>query len=268
MQFLYSAYLFGLLFIGIPVIIHLFNFQRAKKVYFTNVIFLKAIQEESNSYNKLKNILILLSRILLIIFLVLTLSQPYFSNNTSQATKQQYQYVNIYLDNSHSLENKRSDKYLLYAGVDYVEKISNLFSPQSRFQLISNDFSGYPNNFDSKKKILGKLEEFTYANVGRTLKKVSETYLDVIHPNLSHHVFLLSDFQKSTIGNLLQLTWDSLHHYYIIPLTPDSKSNVYIDSVWLENPFIRPLENNLCYVRIVNTGDENLKDKIIKLYGG
>ena len=47
MQFLYPGFLFALAAIAIPIIIHLFNFRKFKKVYFTNVAFLKEIKHET-----------------------------------------------------------------------------------------------------------------------------------------------------------------------------------------------------------------------------
>ncbi|MGV2482393.1 UNVERIFIED_CONTAM: BatA domain-containing protein, partial [Salmonella enterica subsp. enterica serovar Weltevreden] len=54
MNFLFPTFLIGLAAIAIPVIIHLFNFRRYKKVYFTNVRFLKELKQESDSKSRLK----------------------------------------------------------------------------------------------------------------------------------------------------------------------------------------------------------------------
>jgi Na+/H+ antiporter NhaD/arsenite permease-like protein len=78
MGFLYPNFLWALFAILIPVIIHLFYFKRFKKVYFSNTKFLKEIKEETTNKNKIKNLLVLLSRILAIVFLVLAFAQPYF----------------------------------------------------------------------------------------------------------------------------------------------------------------------------------------------
>jgi len=47
MQFLYPSFLWALLALAIPIIIHLFYFRRFKKVFFTNVKFLKEVKEET-----------------------------------------------------------------------------------------------------------------------------------------------------------------------------------------------------------------------------
>ncbi|MDO9613526.1 MAG: BatA domain-containing protein, partial [Bacteroidota bacterium] len=45
MSFLYPVFLFALLALAIPVIIHLFNFRRYKTLYFSNVTLLKLIKK-------------------------------------------------------------------------------------------------------------------------------------------------------------------------------------------------------------------------------
>ena len=77
MQFLYPNILWALFTLTIPVIIHLFNFRRYKTVYFSNVAFLKNIRKETKSRSNLKNILILIARLLALAFLVLVFDLNY-----------------------------------------------------------------------------------------------------------------------------------------------------------------------------------------------
>ena len=77
MQFLYPSFLWALLALAIPIIIHLFFFRRFKKVYFTNVKFLKEVKEETSARRKLRNFLVLLMRLLAIAMLVFAFAQPF-----------------------------------------------------------------------------------------------------------------------------------------------------------------------------------------------
>jgi hypothetical protein len=77
MKFLYPTFLIALLVLALPIIIHFFNFKRYKTVYFSNVGFLKHIQQETRKKSQLKHLLILLSRILALAALVLAFSRPY-----------------------------------------------------------------------------------------------------------------------------------------------------------------------------------------------
>src|ERR1700748_2465958 len=102
MHFLYPAFLFALVSLAIPVLIHLFNFRRYQKVYFSNVQFLKEIQEQQSSRKNLKERLILAARLLALTFLVLAFTKPYIpGQNSISAGKQQA--ISIFVDNSYSM---------------------------------------------------------------------------------------------------------------------------------------------------------------------
>ena len=100
MQFLFPSVLWVLLALAIPIIIHLFHFRRFKKVYFTNVKFLKEIKEEKSTRNKLRNLLVLLSRLAAMACLIFAFAQPFLAKEDSAKTGKNY--VSIFLDNSNS----------------------------------------------------------------------------------------------------------------------------------------------------------------------
>ncbi len=85
MHFIHPWYLTGLLALAIPIIIHLFNFHRYKKIYFTNVRFLEVLQTETRRTSRLRNIILLLLRMLFITAVVLAFAQPYFGKITYSA---------------------------------------------------------------------------------------------------------------------------------------------------------------------------------------
>src|SRR3954466_8318477 len=84
MHFIYPGFLFALFTLSIPVIVHLFNFRRFKKIYFTNVRFLREIKQDTQSKSRLRHLLILISRILAVTFLVLAFAQPYIPVSSKQ----------------------------------------------------------------------------------------------------------------------------------------------------------------------------------------
>src|SRR5476651_2511732 len=103
MQFIYPAFIFGLLSLAIPFIIHLFHFRRYQKVYFSNVQFLKNIQQKQSSRKNLKRRLILASRMLALMFLVLAFSKPFIPSGHAQTSNKQHT-VSVFIDNSYSMQ--------------------------------------------------------------------------------------------------------------------------------------------------------------------
>ena len=85
MQFVFPWFLLALFALAIPVIIHLFYFRKFKKVYFSDIRFLKQVQEEKSTIEKLKKRLILASRLLALFFLILAFVQPFIGNNKKRS---------------------------------------------------------------------------------------------------------------------------------------------------------------------------------------
>ena len=124
MQFLYPTFLFALSAIAIPIIIHLFYFRRFKKVYFTNVRFLKEVKEETSARQKLRNLLVLLLRCLAIAFLVFAFAQPFIPRDVE--VKQGQQAVSVFVDNSFSMSAMSQDVPLLENAKQKAKEIKNI----------------------------------------------------------------------------------------------------------------------------------------------
>src|SRR5690348_10075359 len=139
MQFVYPSFLFALTAVSIPIIIHLFNFRKYKKVLFTNVRFLQEIKQDTKSRSQLKHLLILLARILAIIFLALAFAQPYLPL-AKAAIVRGLRDVSIYIDNSFSMEAVGKNGSLVEVAKKKAHDIAMAYNPSDRFQLLTNDF--------------------------------------------------------------------------------------------------------------------------------
>ena len=76
MTFLNPAVLFGLLAASIPILIHLFNLRKLKRIEFSTLAFLKELQKNKIRKVKLKQWILLALRVLIILFLVLAFARP------------------------------------------------------------------------------------------------------------------------------------------------------------------------------------------------
>ena len=76
MIFLNPVVLFGLIAASIPVIIHLLNLRKLKKINFSTLKFLNELQKNKIRRVKLKQWLLLALRMLIILFLVTAFARP------------------------------------------------------------------------------------------------------------------------------------------------------------------------------------------------
>ena len=107
MQFLYPAFLWALTALAIPIILHLFYFRRYKKVFFSNLRFLREVKEETSARNKLRNLLILLARLLAMAGIIFAFAQPVIP--LKNAVKAGIRDVSVFIDNSFSMQSFGKD---------------------------------------------------------------------------------------------------------------------------------------------------------------
>jgi hypothetical protein len=267
MSFLFPSFLWGLLAISIPIAIHIFNFRRTKRVYFTNVSFLKAVETQTKSIRKIKHWLILAARILAITCLVMAFAQPILPGK-NKSTSQKQGITSIYLDNSFSMENELNSKRYIDLATSRLSDLLGVFKNATSLQLVTNDFSAQEQGLHNADKIRDQLTTIRLANTPRTLESVYRRQQNIIsrHENGGkNQLFWFSDFQKSTVGDLSSLKIDTTDQVFLVPVQAVAEKNVYVDSVWLNTPFIRELQNNILFVKVSNSGSEEAKNIVLKL---
>lgn len=258
MNFLSPGFLWALFALAIPIIIHLFNFRKTRQVYFSNTRVLKQVKEVSTAKRKLKHYLILFSRLLFIFFLVLVFAQPIIPAREQAGTQRS---VTLYLDNSLSMSAQLEDKTQAFnVGVDFIENIVNLFPPETRYRLITNDFAPFSNNFKTKAEILDLLTQVSLSPISRNASEIINKISD--SPTIGE-VFWVSDFQQSTFDRINNP--DSSVRWHLVPITPSFSDNIFIDTAYLENPFAVGQEKNSLTVKIRNDGRNAREQLGVKL---
>ncbi|GAA4448261.1 BatA domain-containing protein [Nibrella saemangeumensis] len=268
MSFLYPSFLLGLLAVSVPIAIHLFNFRRTRRVYFTNVALLKTVQTETKSFRRLKHWLLLAARVLFIACLVLAFAQPFIpSKNKLGLTRQGA--TSLYLDNSYSMQNEQNEKRYLDMAIGKLDELMGLFRNASSLQLLTNDFSADEQTLASADAIRDRVTAVRFAHTPRTLEAVyrrQKNLLATTNPGGRNQLFWFSDFQRSTAGDLGRLQFDTTDRVFLVPLDAKPTRNVYVDSVWLSTPFIREMQNNSLNVKLSNSGRDAVRNLPIRLY--
>ncbi|HEY9047031.1 MAG TPA: BatA domain-containing protein [Ohtaekwangia sp.] len=261
MNFLYPSFLWALGVLAIPIIIHLFNFRRTTRIYFSNNRFLRQVKEATTAKRKLKHYLILASRLLFLFFLVITFCQPIIPAKDQLSNNHT---IILYLDNSQSMSAQMDDKTRgLDAGIKFIGDIVSLFPPDTRYKLITNDFAPFSNSFKTKAEVVDLLTQIRLSPVSRTMPEI----IDRIRQQGSvqeREVFWISDFQKSTLG-AIPASLDSISQWHLVPIRFAPLSNIFVDSAYLENPFAASGERNVLRVKVRNDGKRDIDQLNLKL---
>lgn len=134
MQFAFPLFLIALASILIPLIIHLFYFQRYRTEYFSNVRFLKEVVEEKQTRSRLQNILVLLARIFFLVFLVMAFAQPFLQDN-NKSENERPDFVSIFIDNSFSMEGLSSETPVFQVAANKAKEIIRSYPEGTSFQI-------------------------------------------------------------------------------------------------------------------------------------
>ena len=259
MRFLYPNMLWGLLALLIPIVIHLFNFRRHKLVYFSNTAVLRSIQQENAKTRKLKYLVTLLLRCLFIAALVLAFAFPYHPEkqlnvNTSDNI------IGVYIDNSMSMKGQSQRTTMIEDARQSARDLVYKLNPSNRYLLMTNSFeiqNEYPMN---KEEMLDQLDRMNPDGSPVPMGEVMERFEMLSHQHgfKTSTLFVYSDFQKNTF-DLSSAKNDTTMQVVVVPMTPEFKTNLYIDSVWLASPVVQPGLTNDLNVRVVNQGDKEVK---------
>ena len=267
MMFVYPAFLWALAAVSIPIIIHLFNFRRYQKVYFTNVKFLKELQHQSKSKSRLRELLVLIARCLAIACLVMAFCQPVLQDKNAVVTNSGAKAISIYIDNSFSMQNVNKQGPLIDIAKTKAKEIIKTFGNGDQFQIITNDFEGKHQRFNSKDDAINVVDEIKASSAVRLLSDVIKRQTEFLNSsNLSNQkIYCLSDAQQTTF-NLDDLKNDSTIKTTLIPLKPNEINNTYIDSCWFETPLQQKGFIQKLHATIVNNGSVNLEVGAAKLF--
>ncbi len=265
MKFAHPDFLYALFALAIPVLIHLFNFRRFKTVYFTNVRFLRELQEQTKRQSQLKHYLVLLSRLLTVAYLVFAFAGPYRADEAQSSGTQSF--VSLYIDNSFSMDGQSSEGRLLDVAKQRAVEVVESYGSTDRFQILTNDFEGRHQRWITQEAAVNELEQIELSPQVRPLEQVYRRQADMRSEMDRDGVFepiWFSDFQRS--GNEFS-TWqpDSSFPVRWVRFEPEIEQNLYIDSVSFDRPLRQPDQNEVLRVWVRFAGAEARTDIPLRL---
>ncbi|RLD49529.1 MAG: hypothetical protein DRI94_11085 [Bacteroidetes bacterium] len=268
-SFLYPSFLWASFLIAIPIIIHLFNFRRYKTVYFSNVSFLQDIKQQTQSKSRLRHILVLLARIFFILALVIAFAQP-VKFNKSQVINNLPNKVAIYIDNSYSTNLESQNGKVIELEKKYAKSIIDAYNTNADFYIFTNEPSSKNNQKLNKKKAVERVLNVNSTHYTVKLSNIIDKVKDIItesNKSLKSNkiIYLVSDMQKST-ADINKLNPDTLSDINIVPVFPQSKNNLFIDTCWFDNPTHKINQQEVLNITITNSSNDNYNKIPVKLF--
>ncbi|MCH7962424.1 MAG: BatA domain-containing protein [Bacteroidetes bacterium] len=211
MTFLNPAILIGLAAATIPVIIHLLNLRKLKKIEFSTLIFLKELQKNKIRRVKLKQWLLLALRVLIILLIVTAFARPTLEGvsigGTTSAAKTT---ALLILDDSFSMSVvDQNGSYINQAKQIIKELLTNLEEgDEAGLILVSGDIEGEVAVTTNINSVAEKLKNINVSDASGTINSalIKASNLILESKNFNKEIYLLSDFQKDRIAIEQNLT--------------------------------------------------------------
>ncbi|MDH3267840.1 MAG: BatA and WFA domain-containing protein, partial [Ignavibacteria bacterium] len=205
MTFLNPAILFGLLAASIPIIIHLLNLRKLKKIEFSTLQFLKELQKNKIRKIKLKQWLLLALRVLIILCIVTAFARPTLVGvsigGTTSAAKTTAVFI---LDDTFSMSIVDQNGSNFNQAKEAIKNILTQFEEGDEFGLVL--VSHQPeeivmtSNFEKfSEEVNSTTISFASSKLNNSIIKAAELIGEA--KNFNKEIYLLTDFQKGRLAS-------------------------------------------------------------------
>jgi uncharacterized membrane protein len=275
MIFLNPAILFGLLAASIPVIIHLFNLRKLKKIEFSTLAFLKELQKNKIRKIKLKQWILLALRVLIILFVVMAFARPALQSiqigGTTSAAKTTAIFI---LDDTFSMSVVDQKGSYFNQSKEIIKQVLSKLQEGDEVGLI------LVSNTRAENKLTSNLSEFiknvdqldlsfASADLNSSITKASQIISE--SKNFNKEIYVLSDFQKNKITNeeitsdLSELLNESIR-LYSFDLSDKDVFNLSIDELKINNQIFEKDKPVSFSVTISNNSKQDVSSAIVSLF--
>lgn len=253
MGFLFPLFLLAAVALVIPVLIHLFNLRRYKRVLFPDTRFLRNIQLSTKRQSQLRDRRLLALRLLFLAALILAFAQPYMGGADKEARAT---VTVIYIDNSYSMTLGEGQEKLLQQARNKARQLIQAAGNERRFLLLSNDKLAATRPM-LRNEALQALDGIVPVSKNASLKQVAGS-ISAAQGNESNErwdVYLFTDLQRSTFaagGD--KLSWPAHTRLYLYPFQAAKASNLYIDTAYFLSPSLDTRQPNALVVNVKQSG--------------
>jgi hypothetical protein len=209
MTFLNPAVLFGLLAASIPVLIHLLNLRKLKRIDFSTLSFLKELQKNKIRKIKLKQWLLLALRVLIIMMLVMAFARPALKGTTIGGAASSAKTTAVFIvDDTFSMSVIGNRGSYLNQAKETVKNILRQLQEGDEAALIlvsdNSDVRTTSSLTDFVKRINDIEVSYSSGMIHNAIVKASEIISG--SANFNKEIYLLTDFQQNRLAAERQLS--------------------------------------------------------------
>lgn len=280
MNFINPFYLFALSAASIPIIIHLLNLRKQKKIEFSTLFFLREMQKTKIRNIKIKKWLLLLIRTLIIISLVLAFSRPTIKSTIPGFSIEARKSHIIVVDNSYSMEYKDENGIRIEQAKNIALEL--LKSVKNEEEVCIIPMSADLNNLyfsRDKDKIEDIIKQIKLENFNENFNSVMNFALKMtqVATNQNKVIYFISDMPQSYFKSSQQIytdyepvteKFDENTGFIFIPIksTSDNIKNLSLTNLKLNNSILQVGGNFTVDINVKNHSKQNFDGVVMNMY--
>jgi len=205
MNFLNPFFLLGALAVAIPVVIHLINLRRPKKISFSTLAFFEELKKSTIRRIRIKQYLLLALRVAAILMLALALARPLLTPSMGgAASSDDPRVVAVLMDNSPSMSRIGARGPFLDQAKQIAERIVEGAGSDDRFIISTTNASSSNMQLAGAARSLDLIEEIEVSNTGNRIVSSINLIRNQLQNSALNQaiIYLITDAQRSQLDNL------------------------------------------------------------------
>jgi hypothetical protein len=276
MTFLNPVVLLGLAAAAIPLILHLLNLRKLRTIEFSSLRFLKELQQTKIRRLKLRQIILLIIRTLIIVFIVLTFARPTLHGTFFGSGSQAHSTMVIILDNTFSMSAADNHGERFKQAKDAAIRITEMLKEGDEAYFIR--LSEIPHatigpathDIESLKKIIN---ESATSAIRRSIGDALRTSAKLLEhsSNANKEIYIITDRQQTelalpTRGAESLRLFSAQTHLYLVPIGSDAVPNTSIDSLSIVSTILEKDKPISLFVSVRNWSPNPLINYVLSTY--
>ncbi len=270
MTFLNPLFLIGLAAAAIPLIIHLFNFRRPRRVDFSSLSFLDELQKRTMQRVRIKQWILLALRTLAIAALVMAFARPTIRADLAGALGGRGRTsMVLVVDNSPSMMLRDgSGVYLEQARTIGSGLIAEMQPGDEIFILPTINSSPASTSFQNKsgaqKALLDIEVESGHMRLTQSIRDASALLSSSDREN--REIYLLTDLQLSTLSDSVDAGLPADVQVFLIPVGERDHDNIAVSGINVLSRILSEGQVVRMEATLINYGTRSVDDLVVSVY--
>ena len=266
MHFLFPTFLYGFIFSTIPVLLHLISKRRVRQIPFSSIAHLKELQKDRIRSLKIREILLLIVRTLIIIFIILAFARPALRGKYSSGSRIT---AVILIDRSLSMGYGITGDRDIDKAKQKALQVLELFKEKDEVAVIAFDSrpdfisEGFTGDFSGLKE---KIPDIDAAHAGTNDSSAISQAVSLLNSKNtpSRELYLISDMHFPFMGDTLEVP-ENPPALFLLPVDSGGRQNVSLDRVYPSEELLRSNRPVPLILHLTNTAKEDIRHSIVNV---